>query len=134
MSLLHMSGVRKTYSTGAVEVEALRGIDLDVDSGDYLAIMGPSGSGKSTLMHIIGCLDVPTEGSYCLDGADVADMDERQLAEVRNHKIGFVFQQFNLLPALTASMVEIQFSKVVFPLPEAPMIAINSPSSTLKLM
>nr|WP_300146313.1 ABC transporter ATP-binding protein [Propionicimonas sp.] len=102
MTMLHMSGVRKTYSTGVVEVEALRGIDLDVDAGDYLAIMGPSGSGKSTLMHIIGCLDVPTAGTYALDGTDVSQMSEKQLAEIRNRKIGFVFQQFNLLPSLTA--------------------------------
>ena len=102
MSMLHMSGVRKTYSTGVVEVEALRGIDLDVDAGDYLAIMGPSGSGKSTLMHIIGCLDVPTAGTYALDGTDVSKMTEKELAEIRNRKIGFVFQQFNLLSSLTA--------------------------------
>ncbi|MCA0307650.1 MAG: ABC transporter ATP-binding protein [Actinobacteria bacterium] len=100
--MLQMTGVRKTYSTGVVEVEALRGIDLDVDAGDYLAIMGPSGSGKSTLMHIIGCLDVPTAGTYLLDGTDVSSMSEKQLAEVRNRKIGFVFQQFNLLASLTA--------------------------------
>lgn len=100
--MLHMSGVRKTYSTGVVEVEALRGIDLDVDEGEYLAIMGPSGSGKSTLMHIIGCLDVPTAGTYALDGTDVSRMSEKQLAEVRNKKIGFVFQQFNLLASLSA--------------------------------
>lgn len=97
-----MSGVRKTYSTGVVEVEALRGIDLEIDNGEYLAIMGPSGSGKSTLMHIIGCLDVPTAGSYLLDGTDVSKMSEKQLAEIRNQKIGFVFQQFNLLASLTA--------------------------------
>ncbi|MFN8137434.1 MAG: ABC transporter ATP-binding protein [Propionicimonas sp.] len=102
MGMLQMTGVRKTYSTGVVEVEALRGIDLDVDAGDYLAIMGPSGSGKSTLMHIIGCLDVPTAGTYLLDGTDVSSMSEKQLAEVRNRKIGFVFQQFNLLASLTA--------------------------------
>ncbi|MDR1236808.1 MAG: ABC transporter ATP-binding protein [Propionibacteriaceae bacterium] len=102
MTLLTMRQVRKTYSTGVVSVEALRGIDMDVERGDYLAIMGPSGSGKSTLMHIIGCLDVPSDGSYELDGVDVSAMDERQLAEVRNRKIGFVFQQFNLLSALTA--------------------------------
>ena len=102
MGMLHMTGVRKTYSTGVVEVEALRGINLDVDEGEYLAIMGPSGSGKSTLMHIIGCLDVPSAGTYLLDGTDVSSMSEKQLADVRNKKIGFVFQQFNLLASLTA--------------------------------
>ena len=102
MSLLAMRDVRKVYDTGAVQVEALRGIDLEVAAGEYVAIMGPSGSGKSTLMHIIGCLDVPTAGSYALDGTDVSQMSERELAHVRNARIGFVFQQFNLLPSQSA--------------------------------
>ncbi len=101
-AMLQMADVRKTYDTGVVKVDALRGIDLNVAEGDYLAIMGPSGSGKSTLMHIIGCLDVPTHGTYELDGTDVGSMTEKQLAEVRNRKIGFVFQQFNLLASLSA--------------------------------
>ena len=101
-ALLRMRGVRKVYDTGTIAVEALRGIDLDVDEGDFVAIMGPSGSGKSTLMHILGCLDVPTDGSYELGGVDVSHMTEAELAVVRNTQIGFVFQQFNLLPSMTA--------------------------------
>ena len=94
--------VTKTYATGTVEVAALRGITLDVAQGDYVAIMGPSGSGKSTLMHILGCLDVVTSGQYLLASQDVAAMSEAELARVRNEHIGFVFQQFNLLPTLSA--------------------------------
>lgn len=99
---LELSGVRKTYRTGSVSFEALRGVDMVIDDGEYVAIMGPSGSGKSTLMHILGCLDVPTAGVYRLAGEDVSGFDEQHLADVRNRRIGFVFQQFNLLPALPA--------------------------------
>ena len=101
-ALLSMEGVRKTYNTGSIAVDALRGVNLTVDAGDYVAIMGPSGSGKSTLMHIIGRLDVPTAGRYELDGVDVSSMTEKDLADVRNRKLGFVFQSFNLLHSLTA--------------------------------
>jgi len=100
--ILQLEGVSKTYAAGALEVHALRGIDLQVPQGDYLAVMGPSGSGKSTLMHILGCLDTPSAGTYRLGGVDVSDMDEQDLAEVRNRRIGFVFQQFNLLPSMAA--------------------------------
>ncbi len=100
--ILRLVDVGKTYAAGSVEVEALHGISMEVARGEYVAIMGPSGSGKSTLMHILGCLDVPTTGSYELAGEDVAAMSEDALAHVRNRQIGFVFQQFNLLPALSA--------------------------------
>ncbi|MET9019892.1 ABC transporter ATP-binding protein [Actinopolymorpha sp. NPDC004070] len=100
--VIALADVGKTYRRGAFEVEALRGVTLDIPTGDYVAIMGPSGSGKSTLMHILGCLDVPTRGSYLLAGQDVSRMGETELADVRNRRIGFVFQQFNLLPSLPA--------------------------------
>ncbi len=101
-TIIDLGEVTKTYATGAVEVTAVRGVSLRIAEGEYVAVMGPSGSGKSTLMHIIGCLDVLTSGAYHLTGVDVADMDEVELAAVRNRHIGFVFQQFNLLPSLTA--------------------------------
>ena len=102
MSLIELTDVRKTYRTGSLEVAALRGISITIDEGEYVAVMGPSGSGKSTLMHIIGCLDVPSDGSYRLAGEDVGAMPEPQLAHVRNRRVGFVFQQFNLLASMTA--------------------------------
>jgi len=94
--------IKKVFSMGAATLEALRGVDIEVKAGEFISIMGPSGSGKSTLMNIIGCLDTPTSGTYALDGREVAGMSFDQLAEVRNRKIGFVFQNFNLLPYATA--------------------------------
>ena len=100
--ILRLNDVGKVYATGSVAVEALHGVSMQVDRGEYVAIMGPSGSGKSTLMHILGCLDVPTTGSYDLAGEDVSTMSEAALATVRNRQIGFVFQQVNLLASLPA--------------------------------
>jgi len=100
--ILRLVDVGKMYSSGPMQVEALHGVSMEVARGEYVAIMGPSGSGKSTLMHILGCLDVPTTGSYHLAGEDVSTMNEDALAVVRNRQIGFVFQQFNLLASLPA--------------------------------
>ena len=93
-----MSGITKIYGKDSAEVHALRGVSLNVERNDYVAIMGPSGSGKSTLMNIIGCLDTPTAGSYFLEGGDVSKLKDDELSEIRNEKIGFVFQTFNLIP------------------------------------
>ncbi|WP_179651868.1 ABC transporter ATP-binding protein [Nocardioides aromaticivorans] len=100
--MIELEGVRKTYRSGSVEFEALRGIDTSVQPGEYVAVIGPSGSGKSTLMNLLGCLDVPTEGRYVLAGDDTSSLDEAALAAIRNRRIGFVFQQFHLLPSMTA--------------------------------
>jgi putative ABC transport system ATP-binding protein len=101
-SIIHLDSIRKSYFMGKNELPVLKGISLDINKNEYVALMGPSGSGKSTLMNIIGCLDTPTGGKYILNGHDVSGMEDDALAEVRNKEIGFVFQQFNLLPRLTA--------------------------------
>jgi putative ABC transport system ATP-binding protein len=100
--MICMTGVRKTYETGRVSVDALRGIDLEIGSNEYVAVVGPSGSGKSTLMNLLGCLDTPSAGEYELSGEKVAGLDRNRLAEIRNQHIGFVFQNFNLLPYASA--------------------------------
>ena len=100
--IIHLEHIQKSYYIGAEKVSVLRDIQLSVHQGEFISIMGPSGAGKSTLMNILGCLDRPTEGSYVLDGSEVSNLDDNQLAVIRNRKIGFVFQSFNLLPRLSA--------------------------------
>ena len=114
MSLIEIENLKKIYQMGEMEVHALRGVSLTIEQGEWIAIMGPSGSGKSTLMHLISCLDTPTSGTYTLDGVDVSQMGENQLAAIRNNKIGFVFQSFNLLArssALKQVMLPMQYSR-----------------------
>jgi putative ABC transport system ATP-binding protein len=100
--IIEMSEIRKVYKTGKIEVEALKGIDLKIRRGEFVAIVGPSGSGKSTLMNLIGCLDTPTSGEYRLGGEAVSGLSRDQLADIRNRRVGFIFQNFNLLPHITA--------------------------------
>ncbi|MBC7322452.1 MAG: ABC transporter ATP-binding protein [Acetomicrobium sp.] len=102
MALIEVKDVRKVYRMDGVEFEALKGVSFSIEKGEFVIIMGPSGSGKSTLMHILGALDVPTSGSYLLDGREITDMTRDELARVRNAKIGFIFQGFNLLPRMNA--------------------------------
>lgn len=101
-SVIHLEGIRKSYFLGKNELPVLKGVSLDIFKNEYVALMGPSGSGKSTLMNILGCLDTPTDGKYILSGHDVSKMEDNDLATVRGKEIGFVFQQFNLMPRLTA--------------------------------
>jgi putative ABC transport system ATP-binding protein len=102
MPVISVRTLVKTYQVGEVSIHALRGISLDIEAGEFVTVVGPSGSGKSTLMHILGCLDLPTSGEYFLDGSDVSKLSDDELSAVRNHKIGFVFQGFNLLPRTSA--------------------------------
>lgn len=131
MNIIEVKRLEKTYLLGDIEVNALRGVSFDIEKSQFSAIMGPSGSGKSTLMHIIGCLDTPTKGEYLLNGENVANMSEDQLAKIRNKDIGFVFQKFHLLPRNTA------LENVILPLKYAKVEKserIRKAEETLKLV
>jgi len=127
MSVIHAEKIVKNYRLGEVDVEVLKGVDLDIEEGEYVALMGPSGSGKSTLMNILGCLDVPTTGSYVLSGQEVSKLSDDELAVVRSRRIGFVFQTFNLLSRTTAmENVELPLHYQGRPAREAAMRALES--------
>ena len=114
-SIIRLKDVWKTYKMGEVEVNALRGVSLKINQGEFVAITGSSGSGKSTMMNLVGCLDLPTNGSIFLDGKDISELDESSLAQIRGKKIGFIFQQFNLIPTLNALenvMLPLEFQDV----------------------
>src|SRR5688572_21228895 len=127
MSLIRLQNITRRYQMGAETIHALRDVSLEIQRGDYVAIMGPSGSGKSTLMNVVGCLDTPTSGRYDLNGTNVSEMDDNQLAEVRNREIGFVFQTFNLLPRSNAlHNVELPLIYAGLPSDERKKIALES--------
>ena len=127
MSLIRLQNISRRYQMGAETVHALRGVSLEIARGEYVAIMGPSGSGKSTLMNLLGCLDTPTAGSYELNGAQVSQMDDNDLAEIRNREIGFVFQTFNLLARSNALRnVELPLIYAGVPAEERRQIALNA--------
>lgn len=100
--MIRLNGLKKIYAMGEVDVQALKGIDLTIERGEFISVMGPSGSGKSTILHILGGLDVPTEGEYMLEGVNIADLNDKELSRIRNKHFGFVFQSYNLFPELTA--------------------------------
>ena len=127
-SIIHLENIRKSYIMGRMELPVLKGISLNIQKNEYVALMGPSGSGKSTLMNIIGCLDTTTGGKYVLNGQDVSKMEDNALAEVRNKEIGFVFQQFNLLPRLTA------LENVALPLVYAGMVKKQRNEKAMQVM
>ena len=114
-AIIDIKGIKRDFILGSEIVHVLKGIDLTINKGEYVALMGPSGSGKSTLMNLLGCLDTPTSGSYILNGKDVSQMPDDELAEIRNKEIGFVFQTFNLLPRTTA-LDNVALQKLIGPL------------------
>src|SRR3954467_2585809 len=124
-TLIHLQNIGRLYQMGSETIYALRDVSLSIESGEYVAIMGPSGSGKSTLMNLLGCLDTPTSGEFILNGSKVSEMDDNQLAEIRNKEIGFVFQSFNLLPRSDAlHNVELPLIYAGIPLAERREIAL----------